>query len=145
MYKLVSKRNALSRSKNNLMTKPMPRVLIADDDRTLADVIRFRFAREQYDVAVAHDGKTALRRAQSEPFDVIICDFQMPYLNGEQVLTGIRAAGCSREALLILCTAKGYELEAERLKTELQLREIMLKPFSIVHMLEIAKSALSVV
>ena len=119
------------------------RVLVADDDRTLADVIRFCFARENFDVTVAYDGKAALQRAQQERFEIILCDYQMPYLNGEQVLSGVRAGGASRDAVLILCTAKGYELEAERLQRELNITEIMSKPFSLVSLIATARQALA--
>ena len=125
------------------MTTPLARILVADDDRTLADVIRFGFVRAHFEVTVAHNGRAALELARNEPFDVVICDFQMPQLNGEQVLTGIRAEGKSQTAALILCTAKGYELEADRLREELHIAAIMLKPFSIVSMVEIAKNCLA--
>jgi DNA-binding response OmpR family regulator len=125
------------------MTDAPVRLLIAEDDRALADVIRFRFVKENMDVVVAHDGQAALQTAQTQKFDVVICDYQMPHLNGEQVLTGIRAGGCSQGAILILCTAKGYELNADQLKSELQLTEILLKPFSIVKMLSLVKESLS--
>jgi DNA-binding response OmpR family regulator len=105
--------------------------LVAEDDRALADIIRVALTRAGFQVKVAHDGKKALSLAESKKFDVIVSDYQMPLLDGEQVLAGARASATSHSALLVLCSAKSYEFDSERLSSKLGLTAIFYKPFSL--------------
>lgn len=110
---------------------PKIRVLVAEDDRALADILRIALSRVGCDVVVAHNGLAALRIAQARVFDVIVSDFQMPGLNGEQLLKAVRESGASQEAALILSSAKSYELDSERLRADLGLSAVFYKPFSL--------------
>lgn len=112
-------------------SSPKLRVLVAEDDRALADILRIALSRLGWDVIVAHNGLAALRIAQASAFDAIVSDFQMPGLNGEQLLSAVRESGASREAVLILSSAKSYELDSERLRNELGLSAVFYKPFSL--------------
>lgn len=116
------------------------KALVAEDDRALADIIRLALTRGGYQVAVAHDGKKALTLATNSKFDVVVSDYQMPLLNGEQLLSGIRVAGASQEALLFLCSAKSFELDSERIKRELRLSAVFFKPFSLGELVTTIKS-----
>ena len=120
-----------------------PRILIAEDNRVLADAIRFNLAEEGFDVTVATHGRRALKLAQAETFDLIISDYQMPGLSGEELLTAVRADSASRNAVCILCSAKGYELDSQRLTDELRLMRIVMKPFSPSELVELAHQALT--
>src|SRR6056297_927872 len=117
-----------------------PKALVAEDDRALADIIRFALTRGGYDVSVFHDGERALQVGQAEAFDVVASDYQMPGLNGEQLLAGLRREGASRDALMILCSAKAYELDSERLREELDLAAVFYKPFSLHELLTLIRS-----
>jgi CheY-like chemotaxis protein len=106
------------------------KILIADDNRIMADVMRFNFTRSGFDVTLAYDGQAALDLAASEGFDAVVTDYQMPRLNGEQLCTGLRAIERYRHVPIVLCTAKGYELDARRLADQLGLARMFCKPFS---------------
>jgi DNA-binding response OmpR family regulator len=82
------------------------KVLVADDDRVLADVVAFTLKREGFDVSLAFDGKTALAKYASEEPDLIILDVNMPGMDGFQVCKTIR-----EESLvpIILLTVRGEE------------------------------------
>lgn len=116
------------------------KALVAEDDRALADIIRLALTRGGYQVTVAHDGKKALTLATNSKFDVVVSDYQMPLLNGEQLLSGIRAGGASQEALLFLCSAKSFELDSERIRKELGLSSVFFKPFSLGELVTTIKS-----
>ncbi len=92
-----------------------PLALIAEDDRVLADVIRLAFIRAGFAVTVVTNGLKALQCAMAQEYDVICSDYQMPHLTGEQLLTQIRESGPSRQAVLLLCSAKAYELRPSNL------------------------------
>ena len=118
------------------------KALVAEDDRALADIVRLALARSGYDVCVAHDGQKALQLARSKCFDLIVSDYQMPLLNGEQFLSGVRADGASQSAMLILCSAKAYELDSERLRDELDLWAVFYKPFSLSDLVKTVDSCI---
>ncbi len=113
------------------MSSSAPQALVAEDDRALADIIRLALQRVGYDVAVAHDGSKALRMAQASRFDLIASDYQMPLMNGEEFLRAVRSNSPSQSAILVLCSAKAYELDSERLRDELDLAAVFYKPFSL--------------
>ena len=116
------------------------RALVAEDDRALADVIRLALTRAGFEVTLAHDGQKALQFAAASAFDVICSDYQMPLLNGEQLLSGVRAGGPSQHATLILCSAKSYELDSERLREQLSLAAVFYKPFSLTELVAAVRS-----
>jgi DNA-binding response OmpR family regulator len=122
-----------------------PRALVAEDDAALADILRHALAGQGFEVSVVYDGNKARKLAQECCFDLVTCDYQLPGLNGEQILESIRAGGASKEALLILCSAKTYELDCERLQERLGLRAIFFKPFSIREVIGVAREARSTV
>ena len=115
--------------------------LVAEDDRALADILRLALSKAGYQVSVAHDGRKALQLAQASRFDVIVSDYQMPHLNGEQLLAAVRSAGASQRAVLLLCSAKTYELESERLRDELALAAVFYKPFSLHELIGVVREA----
>ena len=107
------------------------KALIAEDDRALADILRIALNRLGMDVTVAHDGHRALTLARNTAFDLIVTDYQMPKLDGEQLLREIRKGTVSSEACVILCSAKAYEIDSEQITKELRLSAIFYKPFSL--------------
>lgn len=125
---------------NQTLAPDRPRVLVAEDDRALADIIRLTLSRSGFAVSVAHDGLKALRLAEETAFETVCSDFQMPGLDGEQLLSGIRAGGLSHRATLILCSAKSYELDSERLRERLNLAAIFYKPFSLAELISTVRA-----
>jgi len=58
------------------------RVLVVDDEEALRDLISETLAADQYDVDTAGDGETALRMTKTAHYDLVVCDWKMPGLNG---------------------------------------------------------------
>jgi len=83
----------------------MPRVLIIEDeekmDRMLARVLRG----EGHVAETAGDGRTGLRRALDDTFDLLIVDWMLPERSGVQVVRGLRAADVHTPVLML--TARG--------------------------------------
>lgn len=121
-----------------------PTALVAEDDRALADIIRLALSRAGFDVTVAHNGQVALEFVRNRQFQVIVTDYQMPGLNGEQFLTHVREEKIGDDTVLLLCSAKSYELDSERLRTTLGLTAVFYKPFSLSGLVSAAQSALIV-
>jgi signal transduction histidine kinase len=82
------------------VAKPLPlvkpqksgkRVLVVDDEEALRDLISETLAAEQYDVDTAGDGEAALRKTTSAHYDLVVCDWKMPGLNGLEFYQQLKA------------------------------------------------------
>lgn len=69
----------------------MSRILLADDDTELTEMLTQYLAIEGFDVDSAPDGETALVKARSGEFDLMVLDVMMPRKNGFDVLRDLRA------------------------------------------------------
>jgi DNA-binding response OmpR family regulator len=61
-------------------------ILIVEDDKTLASMYRTALTFEGFDVAVAGDGVTALRKIDAQRPDLVVLDLHLPHVRGEEVL-----------------------------------------------------------
>ncbi|MEJ7638383.1 MAG: ATP-binding protein [Singulisphaera sp.] len=66
----------------------VPRILIVEDSRP--DQLIYRHTLRDFDLVFADSGETGLERLASEEFDLVVLDFQLPRMNGDQVLSRIR-------------------------------------------------------
>jgi two-component system response regulator CpxR len=84
------------------------RILLADDDVELAQLLRDFLAREGFDVTLAHDAEQALATARAESFDALVLDVMMPGRSGLDALRELR-----RESALpvLMLTALGEDLD----------------------------------
>lgn len=114
------------------------RVLIAEDNVAMAHVLRFNLQRAGFSVQLATDGRLALQFAQAESFDLVITDFQMPGLNGEELCRAIRELPDHTDTPVVMCTAKGLELDPQYLHDELGVTCLVRKPFSPRQIVEMA-------
>ena len=118
------------------------RVLIAEDNRVMADVIRFNLQRAGYDVYVAPDGRDAARAAAEQSYDFVMTDYQMPGMTGEEFCRSLRSLPGYADVPILMCSAKGYELDTMRLKEELGITRVLFKPFSPKEIVAIIQEAL---
>jgi DNA-binding response OmpR family regulator len=102
------------------------KVLIADDDRVLADVLAFTLRRAGFQIILAHDGDAAIQRWQEEQPDLVVLDVNMPRLDGFAVCQRIRQ---SADTPIILLTVRGDEDDIVR-GLELGADDYIPKPFS---------------
>ena len=120
------------------------RILVAEDDQVFAEILRFQLSRQGFEVVVVHDGESGHRLSQSEHFDLIITDYQMPKRNGEFVCLGARSTEINSATPIFMCTAKGYEVDTHRLREEFRIAEFFLKPFSPTELITKVNNALEV-
>ena len=81
------------------------RLLIAEDERDLAEALGVFFEKNHFSVDVVHDGRTACEYAESSAYDAIILDVMMPYMDGFTALRRLRERG-DRTPIMML-TARG--------------------------------------
>lgn len=89
----------------------MTRVLVVEDDRDTAQAVETLLVRGHYDVIIATDGRTGLRKLHEERPDLLILDLGLPVMDGWQVLERVR--DISDMPVLIL-TGRGQESEKIR-------------------------------
>ena len=92
-------------------TFPMATVLIIDDDKLICDWIANVITRLGHRPVSTHLLREGLRKVQSEPFDIVFLDVQMPDGNGLESMLKIKAARSSPEIIVI--TGLGHPDEAE--------------------------------
>ncbi|MDQ1481254.1 MAG: two-component system, OmpR family, alkaline phosphatase synthesis response regulator PhoP, partial [Actinomycetota bacterium] len=107
-------------------TRVPRRVLVVDDDEVIRSLVRDGLEREGFEVSVAGDGESALRRLGEEAPDLIVLDVNLPAIGGFDVLTAIRA---SSEVPVILLTGRVDEVDRV-LGLELGADDYVMKPFS---------------
>ncbi len=86
----------------------MSRILVVEDERHLADGLRFNLEAEGYEVQLVETGEAALEllRAGAPPFDVVVLDVMLPSKDGFTVMSELRQAGNFIPTLML--TARGH-------------------------------------
>lgn len=103
------------------------RILIVEDEASLADSIRYNLEREGYEVDVVLDGRDALRSARRSPPDLVLLDLMLPEMAGLDVCRALRAES---SVPIIIVTAK--DAEADRVAgLEVGADDYVTKPFSM--------------
>jgi DNA-binding response OmpR family regulator len=80
------------------------RILIVEDEKSLADILKKGLEEERYAVDIAYNGEDGLFMAENEPSDLVILDIMLPVIDGMTILKRIRKAGINTPVLML--TAK---------------------------------------
>jgi DNA-binding response OmpR family regulator len=105
------------------------RVLVVEDERDVAELLRYNLAKEGYDVQVAAHGADALRAARDGHPDVILLDIMVPQLNGWEVCRRLKEEPETRAIPIIMVTGRAEEGD-KVLGFELGADDYVTKPFS---------------
>ncbi len=105
----------------------MTKILLAEDDRTLQDVLRFNLVKEGYSVIQAFSGTDALAQARKARPDLILLDVMLPGLSGLEVCRILRL---ETGAPIILLTAKNDETD-KVVGLEMGADDYITKPFGM--------------
>src|SRR5438093_4728123 len=102
------------------------KILIVDDDRKTADLIRLYLERDGFLALIAHDGRLALDLARQKRPDLIVLDLMLPTVDGLDVCRILRAES---KVPIIMLTARTTE-EDKLLGLDLGADDYVTKPFS---------------
>jgi DNA-binding response OmpR family regulator len=108
------------------------RILVVEDERRLAELLKDGLGREGFAVDLAHDGRDGLWMATENPYDVIVLDVMLPHLNGDAVCARLRTAGIWTPILMLTAKDTAQD-EAHALDTGAD--DFLSKPFSYVVLL----------
>ena len=91
------------------MDQKHKRILVADDEPDIVEIIQYNLAKEGYDVVTAKDGDDALTKAKSQKPDLIILDIMMPKRTGVEVCEILRSQPAYKDTLIVFLTALSDE------------------------------------
>ncbi len=115
------------------------RILLAEDEKKVADIIQRGLKAERYAVDVYHDGQGAWEAAETYDYDLIILDLMLPGLTGTEILERIRKKNQSVPILIL--TAR--DAMADKLKNfEAGADDYLTKPFAFAELLMRIKALL---
>ena len=120
----------------------MPRVVIADDDADIRDLVAFKLTGAGFDVEAFSDGEAALQAALSDVPDLLLLDVMMPKLTGTEVVAALRRDPRTAAVPVILLTARSQEIDVER-GFDAGADDYMIKPFSPRELVSRARAALN--
>ncbi|GKH51519.1 MAG: response regulator transcription factor [Oscillospiraceae bacterium] len=103
----------------------LEKIMVADDDQNICELLRLYLEKEQYTVVIANDGNEAIAKFNSENPALILLDIMMPGLDGWQVCREIRKKS---NVPIIMITAKGETFD-KVLGLELGADDYVVKPF----------------
>ena len=109
----------------------MARILVVEDDESMAIALRDGFEYEGYEVVVARDGAEGLRLANEAPPDLLILDVMLPKINGLDVCKELRQHGS--DLPIIMLTARGQEID-KVLGLKLGADDYVTKPFGFLEL-----------
>jgi DNA-binding response OmpR family regulator len=120
----------------------MARILVADTDKSVRDLVRRRLTAWGHDVVSFADGQTALHALREEHYDLTLLDLDLPRVGGLNVLRAIRAADHTDRPTVVLMTDRQRKGEAV-LAYELGADEFVLKPFTLGFLTSFASALLA--
>ncbi len=118
------------------------KVLVADDEAFITNVVARKLQNAGLEVIVAMDGQEAYERAMDERPDFLITDLQMPRMSGLELCARLTAE-LPEPIPTILLTAKGFEIDQSKIGS-LPILRVMTKPFSPRKLLASVQEALGV-
>jgi two-component system response regulator RegX3 len=104
----------------------MSRILVVEDEETLAEAISFLLSKEGFEVEMAEDGPAAIAAFEKNGADLILLDLMLPGLSGTEVCRQIRAKS---SVPIIMLTAKDSEID-KVVGLEIGADDYVTKPYS---------------
>lgn len=109
----------------------MAKILIAEDDQDIRELIVLTLQFNGFDVVAAEDGAVAVERATEadDPFDLIMLDVRMPRMTGYDACRKLKSLENTRHIPIVFLSAKGQETEIQT-GMEAGAEQYVLKPFA---------------
>jgi two-component system alkaline phosphatase synthesis response regulator PhoP len=85
------------------------KILIADDEPDIVEIIRYNLTKEGYEIVTATNGDDAIQKAKLSQPDLIILDIMMPRKNGVEVCEILRAQPAFKDTVIVFLTALSDE------------------------------------
>ena len=104
-------------------------ILVVDDEAHIVQVLSLKLRNAGYLVQTAADGEEAFETARADCPDLVIADFQMPYMTGIELCRALAADPVTADVPVLILTARGYAIDDADLAVG-NIRDVVSKPFS---------------
>ncbi|MEZ5286367.1 MAG: response regulator transcription factor [Vicinamibacterales bacterium] len=108
----------------------MPHALIVEDDAHIRDLIGLHLGLEGLQTTAVGDGREALERVSSAPFDIVVLDLMLPGVDGISICRAMRRAGPNQDVPVLMLTARREESD-KVLGLESGADDYLVKPFGV--------------
>ncbi len=112
------------------------KILIADDQKELVEVLKIRFEKDGYKVIEAFNGKECLQKAKIELPDLIIMDVAMPEMDGYEAVREMKGDEATKQIPIFMLTGKDQMEDIFRVEG---IQEYIVKPFDYEVLLGLVK------
>lgn len=107
----------------------MTKILIAEDDQDIRELIVLTLQFNDFEVNSAADGAAAVEAAQNDAYDIILMDVRMPRMTGYQACRVLKENEATKDIPIIFLSAKGQEQEIQK-GLDAGAADYILKPFA---------------
>jgi len=111
-----------------MSTKP-PVILVVDDEAHILHVVSLKLSKAGFEVITAEDGEEGLAVATEHQPDLIITDYQMPFMTGLELCIELKKQEETRDIPALMLTARGFSLASDDLD-QTNIAGVISKPFS---------------
>jgi DNA-binding response OmpR family regulator len=119
----------------------MAKILVAEDERDIRELIGFALRFANFDVVLAENGKQAIEKVSLERPDLILMDVRMPKMSGYEACRRLKKDPATSEIPIVFLSAKGQESEIEQ-GLDSGAMEYIVKPFGPAELAEQVKDIL---
>ena len=105
------------------------KILVADDETHILHVVSMKLLNAGYEVITAMDGEEARDLCLAELPDLLITDYQMPYMTGLELCKQLHADEQTRAIPALMLTARGFDIESGEMAAA-GISAVLAKPFS---------------
>jgi CheY-like chemotaxis protein len=111
----------------------MAKILIAEDERDIRDLVIFTLQFSGYEVIAAANGEEAVEKSRREKPDLVLMDVRMPRMTGYEACRALKQDGPTQNIPIVFLSAKGQEKEVQS-GLQAGATDYILKPFSPAHL-----------
>ena len=119
----------MNQDETQAMKDHKPLILVVDDETHILHVVSLKLSNAGYEVVTAEDGEEGLEVALARKPDVVITDYQMPFMTGLELCVALKKHEATRSTPALMLTARGFSLASDAIgKTNIV--GVLSKPFS---------------
>lgn len=121
------------------MPVPKKRILVVDDEPFVCDAVKMMLAFDGHEVVTANDGREALSIFEKGKFDLVITDFAMPGMKGDELASAIKSRAPGQPVVMITAYAEMLQSSGKRMPG---VDFLISKPFLLEHLREAISTVL---
>jgi CheY-like chemotaxis protein len=121
------------------MPVPKKRILVVDDEPFVCDAVKMMLAFDGHDVVTTNDAKEALAVYDQDKFDLVITDYAMPGMKGDELAAAIKSKAPQQPVVMITAYAEMLQSSGKKLTG---VDFLVSKPFLLEHLREAISSVL---